>query len=205
MTTKNIRTIIQILLSVIMLPCLYSCSDDIPVSDYGGDAAEGMEISLPLSLSVLPMSSDDPQSRAVDYEVATDDEKKITDFWLIEYNEKGVRVGLPRYFELEGDALTSYSLDKINIIVPREEGQKYTCVIIANTRDSTFFSEQNRAKFSTLDALRNVDKDVTNQEDLFKPAEGRYLLMSGWIHITKDTRKLDFDLVRNVSKVKVKL
>ncbi|MDE5856875.1 MAG: hypothetical protein K2H32_00725, partial [Muribaculaceae bacterium] len=151
------------------------------------------------------MSSDDPQSRATGYEAATDDEKKITDFWLIEYNEKGVRVGLPRYFEVEGDALTSYSLDEINIIVPREDDQKYTCVIIANTRDNTFFSEQNRAKFSTLNALRNVDKDVTNQEDLFKPAEGRYLLMSGWKHITKDTRDLNFDLVRNVSKVRVRL
>ena len=205
MIAKDIPTIIIILLSSILLQCLYSCSDDTTLNNSGDTTNDGVEISLPLSLSVLPMSSDDPQSRATGYEVATDDEKKITDFWLIEYNEKGVRVGLPRYFEVEGDALTSYSLDEINIIVPREDDQKYTCVIIANTRDNTFFSEQNRAKFSTLNALRNVDKDVTNQEDLFKPAEGRYLLMSGWKHITKDTRDLNFDLVRNVSKVRVRL
>lgn len=195
----------MILLSLIPLTCLYSCSDELPVHDYDGDTTDGVEISVPISLSVAPMRSGDPGSRATEYLEATDDEKKITDFWLIEYNERGTRVGLPRYFEVEGEAHTSYTLDNINIIVPREEGQNYTCVLIANTRDSSMFGEHNRAKFSTLDALRNFDKDVTNQEDLFKPEEGRYLLMSGWIHITKDTRKLEFDLIRNVSKVKVKL
>ncbi|MDE6538128.1 MAG: hypothetical protein K2M13_08875 [Muribaculaceae bacterium] len=194
----------MILLSLIPLTCLYSCSDELPVHDSDGDTTDGVEISVPISLSVAPMRSGDPGSRAT-YIEATDDEKKITDFWLIEYNENGVRVGLPRYFEVEGEAHTSYTLDNINIIVPREEGQNYTCVLMANTRDASMFGEHNRAKFSTLDALRNFDKDVTNQEDLFKPAENRYLLMSGWIHITKDTRKLEFDLIRNVSKVKVKL
>ncbi|MDE6270947.1 MAG: hypothetical protein K2M12_08875, partial [Muribaculaceae bacterium] len=204
MTTKDIHATIIILLGLILLPCLYSCADQQPLYDYGDDQVDGVEISVPLSLSVEPIRSGDPQSRAVEYVEASDDEKKITDFWIIEYNELGVRVGKPRYFEVEGEALTSYSLDEVNIIVPREEGQKYTCVLIANARDSTMFSESNRAKFSTLDALRNFDKDVTNQEDLYKPEENRFLLMSGWIHITKDTRKLDFDLVRNVSKVRVR-
>lgn len=207
MNKNDINTKILTLLGWILIPCLYSCSDELSVYDYDGDTIDGVEITIPLSLSVAPMQAIDPVTRAtseVSFEEATDDEKKITDFWIIEYNEHGVRVGLPRYFEIKDGAYTSYSLDDVNIIVPREEGQKYTCVLIANTRDSIMFNEQNRSKFSTLDALRSFDKDVTNQEDLFKPEENRYLLMSGWENITKDTRKLSFNLVRNVSKVRVR-
>ncbi len=196
----------SLLMCAIATLSLYSCTDELPYNKYEDNSDEGVEVSIPLSFSAAPMQAVDPETRAdVGYVEATDDEKKITDFWFIEYNEKGVRVGLPRYFEVDGDAKTSYTLNDFNVIVPREKGQEYTCVIIANTRDKDMFNEHNRSKFSTLDSLRIQDKDVVNQEDLFDPDKGRYLLMSGWKHISKDTRNLEIDLVRNVSKVRVKL
>lgn len=208
----NINSIIKIcrskgrmfsvlLTGAVVISCLSSCIDEL-LYDNGG-AFDGEEVSVPLSLTVKPMESRNPATRAIEYIEATDDEKKIHDFWLIEYHENGTRIGLPRYFSEESGNLP----EDIKIIIPRRDEDTFTCVMIANTNNPTLFNADNTARYSTLDDLRRFDPVVHNNEDSFRPADGKYLMMSGWTTITRDpaTHSLSFDLIRNVCKVNVRL
>lgn len=205
MNIKYIKTLVRILPAIlsgamIMTTCFSSCTDELKYYPSDGEY-EGEEISVPVSFSVLPIESHDPESRAVEYLEATDEEKTIHDIWILEYHENGTRIGLPRYYS--GKDIPQ----KLNIIVPRRDCDTYTCVLIANSNDSKLFDEHNRSKFSTLDSLRTFDLSTHNHEHVFDPNNDKFLLMSAWTTITTDpkTHNLHFDLVRNVCKVNVKL
>lgn len=100
--TGNILS--AVLSAGILIPCFTSCSDELIYPPYTEDS-DGQEISVPISLSVLPLQSENPQSRAIEYVPADADEKEIHDFWLIEYHENGTRVGFPRYYTKEDGML----------------------------------------------------------------------------------------------------
>lgn len=108
------RFIAAILMAAVMGPCFWSCTDDLLYNIYDEDDYDGEEISVPVTLSVRPLQSVNPQSRAVEYIEPTEDEKTIHDLWVIEYHENGTRIGLPRFYnEVSGNSFN------LNIIVPR--------------------------------------------------------------------------------------
>lgn len=156
-----------ILSAALLILCFSSCTDELSYP-YEGEY-DGEEISVPFSLSVLPLQSENPESRAIEYIEASPDEKEIHDFWLIEYHENGTRIGLPRYYakNSEGEGLP----EKLNIIVPRRDTDKYTCVLIANSNDPDLFNADNRSKFSTLDDLRTFELSTHNHEHVFDPKQ----------------------------------
>ncbi|MDE7379028.1 MAG: hypothetical protein K2N13_08755 [Paraprevotella sp.] len=215
---------------------LSSCVDDY-FDNYKFDDEDpsgiAEEVAMPFSLTVAPMVAVNPETRAEEtYFDATTEEKTIADFWIIEYNEEGTRVGKPRYYKLfetynhdkvsDGNIAKEWDIDEekceistknINILVPRNDQEDFTCVVIANTHDENLFNAKNRSKFSTLDSLRLFDFDLHNQQDFFYPVKDddqqpeKYLLMSGWTKISKDpaTWNPSVDLIRNACKVNVKL
>lgn len=233
---KN-NIILAILWLALLASGLSSCVDDYFDQfrfEYDDDPSLiAEEINMPFSLTVVPMVDATPESRAGEtYFDATTDEKTIADFWIIEYNEEGTRVGKPRYYKLfetynhdkvpDGNIAKEWEIDEdkceistksINILVPRKDQEEFTCVVIANTHDENLFNAKNRSKFSTLDSLRNFDFDIHNQQDFFYPVKDdiqqpeKYLLMSGWTKISKDpaTWNPSVDLIRNACKVHVKL
>lgn len=218
-TYRTIGRMISILLPAILLVAmmfaLSSCRDDLfyDESFYGED--DGELINVPLSLSVEPMASVNPETRAVEgYIDATPDEKRIHDFWIIEYHENGLRAGLPRYFTQKTDEegnVTEDLPDNINVLIPREgrDNDTYTVVLIANSNDPQLFNKENSARYSTLDDLRRFDLTTHNQQHVFEPSpeHNKFLLMSGWTTIKRDvsTHNLKLNLLRNVCKVNVRL
>ncbi|MDE5813604.1 MAG: hypothetical protein K2H72_04895, partial [Muribaculaceae bacterium] len=102
---RNNNIILAILWLALIAFGLSSCADDY-FSNYHFDSEEdpssiAEEIAMPFSLSVAPMIAVDPETRAGEtYFEATPEEKTIADFWIIEYNEEGTRVGKPRYYKL---------------------------------------------------------------------------------------------------------
>ncbi|MDE7386867.1 MAG: hypothetical protein K2N28_06985 [Muribaculaceae bacterium] len=238
LTESRKSSIILAILGLALLTSgLSSCADDYFDNykfDYDDDPSIiAEEITMPLSLTVVPMVAVNPETRAGEtYFDATPEEKTIADFWIIEYNEEGTRVGKPRYYKIlktfNADNPSFAEVDKkwetdhekcevstksINLLVPRKDQEDFTCVVIANTHDENLFNAKNRSKFSTLDSLRNFDFDIHNQQDFFYPVNNdiqqpeKYLLMSGWTKISKDpeTWNPSVDLIRNACKVHVKL
>ncbi|MDE7419394.1 MAG: hypothetical protein K2N35_04215, partial [Muribaculaceae bacterium] len=235
--SRNNHIILAILWLALIATGISSCADDY-FSHYQFDSEDdpssiAEEIAMPFSLTVAPMVAVNPETREGEtYFDATTEEKTIADFWIIEYNEEGTRVGKPRYYKLfetynhdkvpDGNLAKEWATDEekceistknINILVPRNDQEDFTCVVIANTHNESLFTAKNRSKFSTLDSLRNFDFDLHNQQDFFYPVKDddtqpeKYLLMSGWTKISKDpsTWNPSVDLIRNACKVHVKL
>lgn len=194
---------------------LTSCVDDLLYDDSFFNPEDGELISVPLSFSVEPIASVNPETRAVDGFIdATPDEKRVHDFWIIQYHENGVRAGLPRFYTQETDEKGNVTKDlptDLNVLIPREGRDKdeYTVVLIANSNDPDLFSKDNTARYSTLDDLRRFDLTTHNQQHVFEPGpdHNKFLLMSGWTYIRRDesTHTLNFNLIRNVCKVNIKL
>lgn len=226
--TKNLSWLTKIkfpvlLLGAILATCFFACTDEFPYNNGVYEIIDGEEVTMPVSLSVLPIESGMSRgNKEKEYIKASDDENKIHDIWVIEYHENGVRAGKPRYYVVdqtsqgEGSGETQEISDnqdspitklEIPIIVPRRDGDKYTCVIIANSNDENLFSKDNSARYSHLDSLRHFDLSTHNHEHVFDPTHNKYLLMSGWTTITTspDTWNLNIKLIRNVCKVNVRL
>ena len=186
-----------------------SCSDNmIDEGDISIDNPDsGTERTISLHLSVSDgFEGDKPHSRA--FGAGDVDENTIKDFWFIEYNEQGRRIGWPTYFELESQD----QLKELQVIVPNRPGVNFSGLIIANTHDPDL-----------LDRVKNHDNlDICNYIKEFSTAfniaiEGpnscittgpdgkHYLPMSGSFDIHKDAgdtaNKVSCKLRRNVVKV----
>ncbi|MDE6019254.1 MAG: hypothetical protein K2G85_10645, partial [Muribaculaceae bacterium] len=112
--SRNNKIILAILWLALIAMGISSCADDFfnhYQYDYDEDPSSiAEEIAMPFSLTVAPMIAVDPETRAVEtYFPATPEEKTIADFWIIEYNEEGTRVGKPRYYKL----FETYNHDKV--------------------------------------------------------------------------------------------
>lgn len=85
----------------------------------------------------------------------TEDNYKVSDFWLLEYGADG------RLVEADGKPAMQYvtrdDLEKKNhrldIQLPNGNGDKYRCVMIANTHDENFFNGRNVSSYETIDKL----------------------------------------------------
>lgn len=176
-----------------------SCNDE----PLGPQTAEeqGREAMVRLSISALPDSDGMPGSRAVGETVneGTGSDYKVTDFWLLEYNNNGLLIGSPHYYLMS--EFTETDDVAVPVILP-ENGEEYQCVVIANTHSEAFSVTLGTA--TTLDKLRSVSMAVRDQSYMYNKTTGD-LLMNCIVPVRANTTVLDCQLYRNVAKLTLTL
>ena len=199
-------------LKILLLPLSLfasSCSDNmIDEGDISIDNPDsGTERTISLHLSVSDgFEGDKPHSRA--FGTGDVDENTIKDFWFIEYNEQGRRIGWPTYFELESQD----QLKDLQVIVPNRPGVNFSGLIIANTHDPDLLDRvKNHDNLDICNYIKefstafNINIDGPNSCITTGPDGKHYLPMSGSFDIHKDAgdtaNKVSCKLRRNVVKV----
>ncbi len=148
------------------------------------------ETSLPVLKSIDP---------ALGVDEGTSDGYKVTDFWLMQYDDAGSMVGSPRYYRLsdyEGTSLTA------SVVLPPANAE-YTCVVIANTHSDMFY--KNMGDVTTLEKLKKSCVRINEEYDLYQEngASSKDLMMNGVVKLTSESNSLNFRLFRNIAKVTV--
>ncbi len=190
---KTLRTCFLGLTVLAAVSCAQDPLDSQTVTEQGREALVG------LSLRAVPQSAGMPGSRAVTEEIeeGTDAAYKVSDFWLLEYNDRGLMIGSPHYYVMseftDGTA--------VPIILP-PAGSEYTCVVLANTHADGFSATLGEA--TTLDKLKTFCKNIRTQEDTYN-AGTRDLLMNCVVPVTSNTTTLDCQLYRNIAKLTLRL
>ena len=203
----NIYRRLKILLPALSLLAV-SCSD-VMTDDgdiYIDTPDSGTECTISLQLSVSDgFEGDRSVSRAFgDNDV---DENTIKDFWFIEYNEDGRRIGWPQYYSLESQD----QLNDLQVIVPNRPTVYYSGLIIANTHNPDLLDRNNQANLDICNYIKefstafNINIDGPNSCITTGPDGKHYLPMSGSFDIHKDAgdtnNKVSCQLRRNVVKM----
>ena len=195
--TPVCRTLASLMLTLLAV----SCSDD-PVPS-PSDESEGVERTVSLCLQSEGFSGDDSgASRAIDDGIV--DENTIKDFWLIEYDQNGNRIGFPRYYEY------SEATQIVRIIVPTDPSHVYRGVILVNTHNPNLFDQENDMSMSE-DRLQTMYDEIRQEEEIYTTFVGsdgkrsHYLPMSCVFDIPApkngEIQKFTCTLRRNVAKV----
>lgn len=165
------------------------CTDEI-VPD-NNSVISGEESTIELSLSSAPVTAGMNNTRTLPNELDVD---KITDIWLIEYDEKETLVGLPKYYDSSAFENNEVS---VSVILPKDEVTEYRCVVVANTHSN--IASDVFGDISTIDKLKAIKKSINvgsnetiNKNDIF---------MSSVLKLTRSTTSLDCDLYRNIAKL----
>ncbi len=208
----NIKSLLRFHSAMIILltMVLAACQDDMMLAPGSESDDLGREVMLPLSLDVEEMVTLNSVSRGEDG--ADDDytptvvppdpkileeETRLHDFWIIQYNDKGYRVGMPYYQEYSGREGENRPI--IPILIPTQEGKKFTTVVIANTGNPSLFNDENSA---TVRAVKDVHKPMKNADDVWSIIDGeRYLPMSGKVDVDINTLSLSTHIRPNVAKL----
>ena len=187
-----IRSLRHILLFV-FVSLLWACADEISLSPY-------VEKDVSLSLSAAPVDRTKPSGKSVSEEVDEGLESGyvIADFWIFQYNNRGLLVGNPSYYRTNGQYTRS-----VPVLLPLESGVEnaYTTVFIANTHDNSLTA---RIDHATLDDLMAANEIVSCSADLYREGFGD-MLMSGSVILTSETESVECELYRNVAKVNVNI
>ena len=210
---KVVMTALRSLFIIAATLVATSCADDTAGGNAaGGDGSEGRKAVLSLKMSAVPETAGMTDTRSIpdgtDINEGTANDYEITDFWLMEYNEKGLLIGSPRYYLMSklkenagGGNLT------LPVVLPTTDGTKYKCVVIANTHIPALDAALGDA-MNTLDKLKTACKNVLKDDDMYQQTadEDRYdMLLNGTVDIDKTTQTLDFKLYRNVAKLTLKI
>ena len=210
---KVVMTALRSLFIIAATLVATSCADDTAGGNAaGGDGSEGRKAVLSLKMSAVPETAGMTDTRSIpdgtDINEGTANDYEITDFWLMEYNEKGLLIGSPRYYLMSklkenagGGDLT------LPVVLPTTDGTKYKCVVIANTHTPALDAALGDA-MNTLDKLKTACKNVLKDDDMYQQTadEDRYdMLLNGTVDIDKTTQTLDFKLYRNVAKLTLKI
>ncbi len=182
-----------------LLMSLTGCVDELylPTSEEAVDDP-GRRVMMPISLNVEEMVTLNNVSRSkvepVDLTIL-EDEKRLFDFWVVQYNSAGHRVGMPYYQKYSGTG----EKPVIPFLIPTDPRNKFTTVVIANTGDSALFNDENTA---TVRALKDTHKPMKNADDVWNVINGkRHLLMSGKTDVDIDTKSLSARVRPNVAKL----
>ncbi len=186
-----------------MLLALTGCTDDLLLNPIDNCDDPGREVMMPLSLDVEDMvtlsnatrSEDDPVVVTPPDPTILEDEKRLHDFWVLQYNAAGYRVGMPYYQVYSGED----EKPVIPILVPTVEGSRFSTVVVANTGDPALFTDENSA---TIRKVKNVHKPMRNADDVWNIiGDKKHLLMSGKTDIDINTVSLSTKLRPNVAKL----
>ncbi|MDE5826130.1 MAG: hypothetical protein K2H57_01005, partial [Duncaniella sp.] len=189
--------------SLMLSSLVVSCSDDLVSSP--ADVCEGVERIVSLNLQSEGFSGDDScASRAIGDGLV--DENTIKDYWLIEYDQNGNRIGFPRYYE--------YSETNVRIIVPTDPSHTYRGVILVNTHNQDLFDQENDMSMSE-DRLKTMYDEIRQEEEIYTTLVGsdgttsHYLPMSCVFDIpapkNEEIPEFDCKLRRNVAKVVMRI
>ncbi|MDR2130652.1 MAG: DUF4906 domain-containing protein [Odoribacteraceae bacterium] len=182
-------------LALVALAAL-SCADE-PVGSTGN---EGLETTIALSLAAVPEEAPGlAGTRALpdplEVEEGTAPGYIVKDFWMLQFNENGVRIGAPRYYTMP--ALTSTTA--VAVVLP-PANTTYQCVLIANTHSESLGTTLGAV--TTLAGLATVHERLHGLADLYNPADTPPdLLMNGTVNVTSSTTSLECTLYRNVAKL----
>ena len=139
-----------------------SCSDEL-VPSQAEEVCDGVECTVSLNLQSEAFSGDvSPASRSVN--VGFVDEDAIKDYWLIEYDNNGNRIGFPRYYEF------SEANQNVRIIVPTDASHTFRGVILANTHNKNLFDQENDMSMSE-DRLKTMYDEIREEADVYTTME----------------------------------
>lgn len=190
---NTLRTCFLCLTLFAAASCTQDPLDPQTITDQGREAMVGV------SLRAVPESNGMPSSRAItdDIEEGTAPDYEVTDFWLLEYNDRGLMIGSPRYYVMSefSDGMA------VPIILP-PAGTEYKCVVLANTHSEGFSATLGNA--TTLEKLKVLCKNIRTQQDMYN-AGTNDLLMNCVVPVTSATSALDCQLYRNIAKLTLRL
>ncbi len=193
-----------------LLMTLSGCTDDLLYSSVNESDDPGREVMMPLSIDVEGMVTLNATTRSNDsdnddddfYPITEDpdpriseDESRLHDFWVLQYNSAGNRVGMPYYQEYSGSG------DKpvIPILIPTKSNSRFTTVIVGNTGNPSLFTDGNSA---TVRKVKDVHKPMKKADDVWVVIDGKkHLPMSGKIDVDYNTHSLSAHLRPNVAKL----
>lgn len=190
---KTLRTCFLCLTLLAAASCTQGPLDPQTTTDQGRETLVGV------SLRAVPQSAGMPSSRAItdDIDEGTGAAYKVTDFWLLEYNDRGLMIGSPRYY------VTSEFSDGMSVpIILPPAGTEYKCVVLANTHSEGFSATLGNA--TTLERLKVLCKNIRTQQDMYN-AGTNDLLMNCIVPVTSATSTLDCQLYRNIAKLTLRL
>ena len=195
----------QTLIALMLALMATSCDDDLvsPTTD----VCEGVESIVTLNLQSEGFSGDDTHTtRAIGNGLV--EENTIKDYWLIEYDQTGNRIGFPRYYEY------NEASKNVRIIVPTDASHIFKGVILANTHNKDLFNEENDMSMSE-DHLKTMYDEIRQEEEVYTTFNGsdgkesHYLPMSCVFDIpapkNEEIQKFTCTLRRNVAKVIMRL
>ena len=127
----------------------------------------------------------------------TEENYRITDFIVFQFDEHGNRLVEPQYYDYNPD---ENGKQEIPIIKPGSEVE-YTIVILANTHNEA--ARYTFAEATTLDILMTKFIRIKSLQDTYVtgPSNEKHLIMNGFTKIDKNTEALSVDLFRNVAKL----
>ena len=193
------KTINKILALAACCLSVASCNDENLLTQERESWQGNDKISLSLTAAPETRAGD---SRAVDVPVdeGTRSGYHISDFVIFQFDENGNRIVDPKYYEYTPDAPND-PRQTIPVVLPTDDGVKYTVVVLANYHDK--LAPITFADATTLDKLMQKYQKFEKLEDSYRTnSNGTYdLMMNGYAKITKSTSQLNVTLFRNVAKL----
>ncbi len=197
-----------------LLLALTGCADqlEMPVASDTECDDPGREVMMPISIEVERMVTLNATSRNNSYgsraddddfypiveapdPTITEDESRLHDFWVLQYNSAGNRVGMPYYQEYSGVG----EKPVIPILIPTRPNSVFTTVIVGNTGDPKLFTDENS---ETVRKVKNVHKPMKNADDVWVMiGDKRHLPMSGKIDVDYNTLSMSVRIRPNVAKL----
>ncbi|MDE6085122.1 MAG: hypothetical protein K2G40_01805, partial [Muribaculaceae bacterium] len=139
-----------------------SCNDELVSSP--ADVCEGVERTVSLNLQSEGFTGDDSHmSRAIGN--GSVEENIIKDYWLIEYDQNGNRIGFPRYYEYND------ANQNVRIIVPTDPSHVFRGVILVNTHNKDLFDQENDMSMSE-DRLKTMYDEIRQEEEIYTTLVG---------------------------------
>lgn len=193
------------LLKILILLTATACTDySFEIYPPHADTA-GHEATVTLAFSTVEQTGE-LNSRSVDQSLVnegTDAESNpIHDVWLIEYDDKGIILGSPKYFADPSDFAA------VTLILPAD-GKEYTLVAIANTgHDALGDMFKTYTDITTLHKAYKAFNSESCGYNTITNADGEtehLLLMNGSVKLTNqsETEGIAIPLHRNVAKIDV--
>lgn len=184
---------------------LASCSE--ALQEDAAANVQGTEGRVALTLSAAPMQVGTAESRATIDESRMDEgtvaTSTISDLWLIEYDAGGTQIGEPRYMTWE----EFKDMDKLPILLPKDDQTEYTCVVVANTHDANALGTATVATLDSLTKQIHTLNDLYNYMPASEMADGEKcdMVMNGIFKVNSQTTAASCTLYRNVAKLRLTL
>lgn len=191
---KSMQTLVRYLQIMLCAMLFWACADDFVSDNKNNSAADGQEAIVGISLSSAPITSGIENSRSLPSSDDLDVDE-VKDIWVIEYDNNGAIVGIPKYYDLED--FNDDNEVSVSVILPNNETLEYSCVVIANTHIKN--ASDILGDVSTIDKLKKLKFPINVSGN--KEIEKKNIFMSSVLTLTHSTTKLECELYRNIARL----